>query len=97
MYLIKVASTVGVLMFIANGKVSRVNDASDELRFVSTPIIAPLKAPNNFSVPNIVGDYNFANNTDIFLPHTLCEVDSSLSLSEQLQQCQAQRKGWLKL
>ena len=94
---IKVASVVGVLMFVGHSKVSRADGACPEPRFVSTPIIAPLKAPNNSTVPKIVGDYNFVDSTDVFLPNTLCEVDKSLPLLTQLQQCKAQRKGWLKL
>ena len=94
---IKVASVVGVLMFVGHSKVSRADGACPEPRFVSTPIIAPLKAPNNSTAPNIVGDYNFVDSTDVFLPNTLCAVDKELPLLAQLQQCKAQRKGWLKL
>ena len=94
---IKVASVVGVLMFVGHSKVSRADGACPEPRYVSTPIIAPLKAPNNSTVPNIVGDYNFVDSTDVFLPNTLCAVDKELPLLAQLRQCKAQRKGWLKL
>ena len=97
MNILKVASIVGVLVFVGHSKVSRANEACPEQRVVSTPIIAPLKAPNNPTVPKIVGDYNFVDSADVFLPNTLCAVDIGIPLLAQLQQCKAQRKGWLKL
>jgi|TARA_A200000159_G_scaffold164731_1_gene195817 hypothetical protein len=97
MNIIKVASIVGVLMFVGYSKVSRADGACPEPRFVATPIIAPLKAPDNPTAPKVVGDYSFVDSVDVFLPNTLCTVDKSLSLLVQLQQCRSQRKGWLKL
>ena len=97
MNIIKIASIVGVLMFVGYGKTARANGACPEVQFVNTPIITPVKAPNNSTAPTIVGDYNFVDSVDVFLPNTLCAVDISLPLLNQLQQCKAQRKGWLKL
>lgn len=97
MNIIKVASIAGVLTFVGYSKLARADGACPESRIVSTPTVDPSKAPNNSTVPKIVGDYNFVDSPDIFLPNTLCAVDKELPLLAQLQQCKAQRKGWLKL
>ncbi len=88
---------MGVLMFVGYSKVSRADGACPGPQFVSTPIIAPLKTPHNSTVPKIVGDYNFVDSTDIFLPNTLCSVDNSLSVLAQLHQCKDTRKVLHKL
>ena len=95
---IKLASVMGVLVFIGIGSMARADEACPEPRFISAPVIAPLKAPKTATVPNvIVGDYSFVDSEEVFLPNTLCQVDNSLSILEQLQQCKNSRKGWLKL